>query len=86
MVKPVSILVTGFGVSAFSLHQRIRRVFTTCWRLGVSDMSDQEGRDGQFSGQAAQQRLAQASSVNDGSNRPLHLNRSSLMFNPFIVF
>lgn len=49
-------------------------------------MSDQEGRDGQFSGQAAQQRQAQASSINNGSNRPLHLNRSSLMLTPLIAF
>ncbi|KAG9727221.1 peptidase C15, pyroglutamyl peptidase I-like protein, partial [Aureobasidium melanogenum] len=57
MVKPVSILVTGFGrVSVKTL--------ATCL---ISEVGMAK-----FSRRAAQQRRAQASSVNNGGNRPLH--------------
>lgn len=82
MVKPVSILVTGFGVSAFPLHRRMHRFFTTCWRQGVGDMNDQEGRDGRF----LQTSRTAASSVNNGDNHPLHSYRSSLILIPLIAF
>lgn len=48
MAKPVSILVTGFGVSAIPLHQRLRchRLFTACERRDIDGMSGTRGRRG----------------------------------------
>jgi len=51
MAKPVSILVTGFGVSAIPLRQRLQRhgIFAACERRDMGDMCGTRGcRDGQL--------------------------------------